>query len=249
MSNAEDYAAKLAEIEAIPTDQIKSPGMPVDVFLQEIENTCKWVEEDQAKLEASGLDWTLVTDLPIRAGALREAQSLWNTVRFSQEAAQKAWAEQSPAAYDLRDTLLHTFRFAFRNDASLMTQVNQIADGAGHADMIQDLNDLALLGNAHTDLLTAIGFDVTQLATAATASEEMASLLSQATVDRAAPSTERIIRDKAFAYAQQGLDEIRACGSYVFWRDDVRLKGYTSQYFKTMRKKNSAKNDAVEPPA
>lgn len=42
MSSAEDYHAKLAEIEAIPDDQVKSPNMPVDVFLQEVENTCKW---------------------------------------------------------------------------------------------------------------------------------------------------------------------------------------------------------------
>ena len=237
MSNAEDYAAKLAEIEAIPTDQIKSPGMPVDVFLQEVENTCKWVIEDQAKLEAAGLDWTLVDDLPIRAGALREAQSLWNTVRFSQEEAQRQWNEQVPTAYDLRDTLLHTFRFAFRNDSSLMTQVDQIAGGAGHADMIQDLNDLALLGNAHADLLTAVGFDVALLATAATTSSAMAALLSQATVDRAAPNTERIIRDKALVYTKQALDEIRKCGQFVFWRDEYRVKGYASQYHRHQGKK------------
>lgn len=237
MSNAEDYAAKLAEIEAIPTDQIKSPGMPVDVFLQEVENTCKWVIEDQAKLEAAGLDWTLVDDLPIRAGALREAQSLWNTVRFSQEEAQRQWNEQVPTAYDLRDTLLHTFRFAFRNDSSLMTQVDQIAGGAGHADMIQDLNDLALLGNAHADLLTAVGFDVALLATAATTSSAMAALLSQATVDRAAPNAERIIRDKALVYTKQALDEIRKCGQFVFWRDEYRVKGYASQYHRHQGKK------------
>ncbi|MCF7797171.1 MAG: hypothetical protein K9N11_07725 [Lentisphaeria bacterium] len=184
MSNAEDYAAKLAEIEAIPLDQVKTPNMPVDAFLQEVENTVKWVIPDQDKLTAAGLDWTLVEDLPLRAGALREAESLWNTVRFSQEEAQKQWKEQSPAGYDLRDTLLHTFRFAFRNDESLLTQVSRIAEGGGHADMLQDLNDLAILGNANTDLLTAIGFDVTQLATAATLSDELAELLSQATVDR-----------------------------------------------------------------
>lgn len=237
MSNAEDYAAKLAEIEAIPNDQVKAPDLPVDVFLQEVENLCKWVIPDQEKLVAAGLDWALVTDLPVRAGALREAQSLWNTVRFAREEAQKQWKEQSPAAYDLRNGLLHAFRYAFRHESDLITQVNLITDGTGHADMIQDLNDLAILGNAHTDLLTAIGFDLTQLATAAMTSAELATLLSQATVDRAAPNPERVIRDRAFTFTKQVLDEVRACGQYVFWHDEERVRGYASQHKRNLRRK------------
>ena len=146
MSSSEDYQAKIAEIEAIADDQVKSPTMPVDVFLQEVENTVKWVQDDKDKLIAAGLDWTLVDDMPIRAGALREAQSLWYKERFSREEAQKEWNEKSPDAYDLRDTLLHTFRFAFRNEADLTSRVAIISEGSGNADMIQDLNDLALLG-------------------------------------------------------------------------------------------------------
>lgn len=238
MSGAEDYQAKLAAIEAIPGDQIKSPNLPVDVFLQEVENTVKWVQDDKDKLVAAGLDWTLVDDLPVRAGALREAQSLWYKERFAREEAQKEWNVKSPEAFDLRDSLLHAFRYAFRNESDLSSRIAIIAEGSGNADMIQDLNDLALLGKDHTDLLTAIGFDVTLLDTAATTSEEMAALLSQSTVDRQKENVNRIIRDKAYTYAKQALDEVRACGQYVFWRDDARLKGYVGQYFKNRHKKN-----------
>jgi len=243
MSSAEDYAAKLAAIEAIPDDQLKSPNMPVDVFLQEVENTVKWVQDDKDKLIAAGLDWTLVDDMPARAGALREAQSLWYKERFAREEAQKEWSEKSPDAYDLRDTLLHTFRYAFRNEADLTSRIAIIAEGSGNADMIQDLNDLSLLGKDHTDLLTAVGFDITLLDTAATTSAEMAALLSQATVDRSDQNKERIIRDKAYLYLKQALDEVRVCGQFVFWRNDARLKGYVSQYFKNRRKKNNTNSD------
>jgi len=239
MSSAEDYAAKIAEIEVIPEAQMKSPNMPVDVFLQEVENTVKWVQDDKDKLIATGLDWTLVDDLPVRAGALREAQSLWFKVRFAREDAQKEWNEKSPDAYDLRNTLLHVFRFAFRNEADLTSRINAIAEGSGNADMIQDLNDLALLGKGHTDLLTAVGFDLTLLDTAAATSAEMAALLSQSTTDRKKENVNRIIRDKAYTYVKQALDEVRACGQFVFWRDDARSKGYVSQYFKNRRKKNT----------
>ena len=243
MSSAEDYAAKIAAIEAIPDDQLKSPNMPVDVFLQEVENTVKWVQDDNDKLMAAGLDWTLVDDMPVRAGALREAQSLWYKESFALEEAQKEWNDKSPDAYDLRDTLLHVFRYAFRNEADLTSRIAAIADGSGHADMIQDLNDLSLLGKDHTDLLTAVGFDITLLDSAATTSAEMAALLSQATVDRTGEKAERIIQDKAYIYLKQVLDEVRACGQFVFWRDDARLKGYVSQYFKNRRKKNNTTSD------
>ncbi|MFH1249484.1 MAG: hypothetical protein V1715_00090 [bacterium] len=243
MSSAEDYAAKIAAIEAIPDDQLKSPNMPVDVFLQEVENTVKWVQDDKDKLMAAGLDWTLVDDMPVRAGALREAQSLWYKERFAREEAQKEWNEKSPDAYDLRDTLLHVFRFAFRNEADLTSRIAIIAEGSGNADMIQDLNDLSLLGKDHTDLLTAVGFDITLLDTAATTSAEMAALLSQSTTDRKKENVNRIIRDKAYIYLKQALDEVRACGQFVFWRDDARLKGYVSQYFKNRRKKNNTGSD------
>jgi len=58
-----------------------------------------------------------------------------------------------------------------------------------------------------------------------------------------------IIRDKAYTYTKQALEEIRVCGQFVFWRDPKRLRGYTSQYFKILRKKNSSKNGAEDAPA
>jgi len=33
------------------------------------------------------------------------------------------------------------------------------------------------------------------------------------------------------------LDEIRDCGKYLFWRDESRLKGYSSAYIREMYRK------------
>ncbi len=186
---------------------------------------------------AAGLDWTLVESLPERAGALRESESLWFKIRFSREEAEKEWLTKSPAAYELRDTLLHDFRFAFRNIPEIANRVAAIAEGSGHADMIQDLNDLSVLGKANPEPLAAIGFDATLLDTAAATADEMATLLSEATVVRADRNIERIIRDRAYTYLKQALDEIRACGQYVFWRNEERYKGYISSYHKKEHKK------------
>jgi hypothetical protein len=247
MSSQEDYAAKLPEIQAIPDDQVKIHIMPVDAFLQEAENTYQWCQQDKTQLVAAGLDWNLVDDLRVRAGALREAQTLWFKVRFTREEADKEWLEKSVAAYDLRDQLLHDFRFAFRKQPDLMNRVGDVADGAGHADMIQDLYELASLGRDHIDLLQAISFDSTLLDTAALTADELADSLSRATTEREDNSAEKIIRDKAFAYLKLALDEIRACAQYVFWRDEERLKGYVSQYYKRRRSRKSAAEKTPAP--
>lgn len=35
-----------------------------------------------------------------------------------------------------------------------------------------------------------------------------------------------LVRDKAFTYLKQAVDQIRECGKFVFWRNPDRLKGY-----------------------
>lgn len=102
-------------------------------------------------------------DLPIRCGALKEAAARWAAERFTREEAAKQQAIESPQAYELRNELIQEFRFAFRNDAKLSAKVSTIAEGSGHADMLQDLNDLAVLGRAHADLLAKTKFNMTLL--------------------------------------------------------------------------------------
>ena len=72
----EDYESKIETIKAIPEDQMKSPNMPVDVYLQEAENQFTWAQEDKDELTGAGLDWRFVEELPVRAGTLREAENL-----------------------------------------------------------------------------------------------------------------------------------------------------------------------------
>ena len=141
--------------------------------------------------------------------------------------------------------LKHLSNYVVKRYFQSPSRIAAIADGSGHADMIQDLNDLALLGKDHTDLLTAIGFDVTLLDAAASTSAELATLYSQVNVIQTEENTERVIRDKAYVYVKQALDEVRNCGQYVFWRNDARLKGYSSHYYKNRRKKNNTSSDAA----
>ena len=245
MANIDDYNAKLGEILAIPDKDVTEPAMPVDVYLQESENLAKWSIMDLAPLAAVGITQVMINDLPVRAGALREAQSVWFKDRNSQLEAQREWGIQAPLAFEQRDELVHTFRYAFRNDDALMARVAEIADGSTNSDMIQDLNDLSVLGKNNVAPLQAIGFDLNKLNVAAETSNAMAELLAAANGDKSLQSETKMIRDKAFFYLKQRVDEIRAAGKYVFWKNEKRLKGYSSEY---LRQKNRETNSGEETP-
>ena len=230
------YDAKLATLKAMNPDDVKGPNMPVDVFLQEASDLRIVAEGDRAQLEGAGLDWaTYGADLAVREGALRQAQSIWVKNRYIQEDAQRVWSERSPDAYELRNDLIHDLRFAFRKESHLLSRVNEVATGNGHADMIQDLNDLSVIGggDAAATALAKINFDTTKLANAATMAEEMANLLSMATGGLSEQTESKDIRDRAFTHLMEAVTEIRDTGRYVFRKDKKHVLAYGSQYFRS----------------
>jgi hypothetical protein len=245
MANIDDYNARLSEILAIPDEETREPELPVDVALQEAENLHHWSLDDADALAVVGITTDMINDLPVRAGACREAQSIWNKDYRSQQEAQKQWAEQAPKAYAFRNDLLASLRFAYRKDDTLLSRVSAITDGSGHADMIQDLNDIAVLGRENPEPLTAIGFDLTQLDLAAQRADELADLLAEANGDKADPNESKIIRDKAYTHLKELVDEIREAGKYVFRNNKNRLKGYSSDYWRKLHRKQSNNQEEV----
>lgn len=251
MSNKQDYETKLAEITAVADDHVKIPGsIPVDAYIQEAENLYIWCQEDQAQLTAKGLDWNLVEDIAARSGALGRAQALWNREWNTLKESEKLWKEKAPIAYKLRDDLIKDFRFAYRNDEDLTGKVRDIAEGRSHADMIQDLNDLVALGEKHPEPLAAINFDMTLLDQADQLADEMAALYAAAISERAALSEAKNIRDKAYTYLKEVVDEVYDFGQYVFRDNEERLKGYRSNYLRRLRSKRKSGSEptAVEVP-
>lgn len=232
MSSTNDYNELLPVFAAMKPAEALAPNIPIDVFVQESENLYHWCIDDQGELTRVGLDWALVTSLPTRAGACREAQSLWVKEHNTRKQAEQAWKEQAPAAFDLRDQLIHDFRFAFRKSDHLLARVDEIAQGDTSSDMVQDLNDLAILGRANPGLLTPINFDLTKLDLAADVSDRMGDLLGATNGERKEDSEAMLVRDKAFTYLKQAVDEIRECGKFAFWRTPERMKGYISNYHK-----------------
>ncbi|WP_109832032.1 hypothetical protein [Reichenbachiella versicolor] len=226
----EHYDAMVSVILSLPDTESKSPNMPIDKFIQEAADLEIWSAIDLPKLLAVGVPQETFDNLPILTGSLRYAQSQWNKDRFTKEEARKEWNEKQPAAMDHKDELEHSFRFAFRKVPELLTKVKYIEEGSGHADLVQDLSDLSVLGKDNTSMLEAIGFDMNKLDIAENLSIEMSELLATMNGSIGDKNATRVIRDKAYTLLKRSVDEIREAGRFVFWKDKDKLKGYRSQY-------------------
>jgi hypothetical protein len=238
MGNREDYEQKLAVISAISEDQIKAPhNIPVNTYIQEADTLYHWAREDQAALTAVGLCWDLVADLPLRCGALIEAEARWQVQRHSgKSAAQQEWDSRAPLAYELRNQLLHDFRFAFRKDPDLTAAVKALSGGNSRSKMIQTLNDLSVLGQANRGLLSAIHFDMSLLDRAAQTAADMARLLARASKGKPEYHQAKKIRDQAYTHLSEAVDEIRQAGQYAFRRQKDRAIGYRSHHLRRTKK-------------
>jgi len=232
MSATPELNELLPLIQAIHPAEVLIPNMPIAVFIQEAEYLRHWCNDDRQALIHVGLDWELVNTLPTRSRACSQAQALWAKDSKSRPKAMQDWKEQSPAVFALRDQMIHSFRFAFRRHKNLLSNVDEIADGKTNSDLVQDLNDLSVLGKANLDLLTAISFETELLDTAALLAGSMANLLAAMNNEHKKGRESVIIRNKAYTFLKQAVDEIRVCGKFAFRHHPERQKGYASDHWR-----------------
>ncbi|TAJ11287.1 hypothetical protein DMA11_17365 [Marinilabiliaceae bacterium JC017] len=233
MNNKEAFDALKPNI--VEEKKVLIPGIPVDVFNQEAENLHYWALDDKDRLIGRGLTEEMILCLLPRTKACRHAQGLWFKERHAKQEAQLEWSEKAPGGYELRDGLIDEFEFAFHQYPALLARVDEAKKGNGHADMIQDLTDLALLGKDNVPLLTATNCDVTILDTALNLSDELARILAIANGEKAEDSSAKLLRDKAYTYLKEAVDEVRRVGRFVFKNEKARLVGYQHNYSNSHR--------------
>ncbi len=213
--------------------------MPITTYIHEAEALNRWCREDRAAFETLNGIWELAEDIPIRAGALRELESMWRNERCTPDEASQRWKDESPALFKIRKNLIQGFRYAFRGNRALLRRVSFIAKGKTNAERLQNLNDLAVLGRDNQELLAKIGFDLSQLDEAAAKSAEMSDLLATSVSQRKKGSETLKLRDKAYSHLKEAVDEVYCAGRYLLRHNSERRNGYSSAYLNKRPNKQS----------
>ena len=229
MTNEEeavDRSTLETALASIAANEVRLPHIPIDKFVQEAYDLHHLIVEDHEPLLKAGMSPDLITELSDRARLLRRTQSMWSKERYSKEEAAREWDARSESAYELKDSLEASFRFAFRKHPNLLAKVAAIEEGTGHVDMVQDLSDLSVLGKANLHLLEAINLDLEELNTAEVWADELAILLARVNGERQDHSGTKHLRDKAYTYLKEVVDEIRATARFVYRKNPKKLVSF-----------------------
>lgn len=233
MTSSSNINELLHQIQVFKSGNAGSPTVPVNVIVQEADDLYLWCQDDQEQLIQAGIDWNQVSLIPICAKICREFQSQWLKNYKSTDKIKKEWETKSPEAMNLRTELLHDFGFAFRKDEQLLAQLKEFTQKQSRASLVQSLNDLEVIGRGQQLLLDAIGFDASKLERSAELAPEMATLIAQMESNKKQNDESKTMRDQAYAYLKQLVDELRECGKYKFRDNPERLVGYISDYWKS----------------
>ncbi|MBL4561689.1 MAG: hypothetical protein JKX79_11985 [Labilibaculum sp.] len=163
-------------------EQIKRCDMPVGIYLHECENLHIRASVDLPELTAVGMAAELLAKLLPNTGALRTAQSNWEELNTVRDEAKEAWKTEWPAFLEFRNDLIDHMEFAYRNNEALLKKLTAIKQGDSHADAIQDMANLSVLGKANLAPLETINYNVTLVDKAAEEADKMSGLLGPLTV-------------------------------------------------------------------
>ncbi len=238
MSHTEDFEKHRGVLESVPSENIKEPYIPVRAYAQEAEDLVIWAQDDIRSLQGINYNIERFQLILEYCGALHYVDAQCTKDRRAQSEAMKTWQEEEAVAEELKAMLLHVFRFALDGYSDKLRAVDDIEQGASNADLVQDMMDLPVLGKENTELLSPY-MDLALLDQAEEMSDRLGQVLAVANGDRHLPNASIELRNKVYTVLKEEVDHLRKCGKFLFWKNEKRVKGYSSAY---MRKHNRARN-------
>lgn len=230
----------------ISEDKIVSTTIPVAIAIGEAGVLHQYALEDKEALLAKGLSEDTINELAPRAKFLQEQQSVWTAVYESALTSTQEWEEKIEEASLLQRELKYDFQFAYRNHPDILKKLQNILDGNGHMDLIQDMSDYPAFARQYPEPLEAILFDKSKTERAQQLSHELFDLMNKVDgVKNNKNRPEKLMRDRAYTYLKQLVDEIRAYGKYAFWNDEEKQKRYSSEYGRKKHTKNDNETETV----
>lgn len=239
-----DYEAVLPEMEARPADYAKSPHMPVHYFVQGSITQERRVALHADAFEAVNFPSEMVGKIVQLAQALRHAESICE-VHFPDEATKRAWEEALDRSYYVRTRLISALEYTVGHDETAQAKLREIRQGNGHADSIQDLSDLKVMGEKHQQELNQANFDMALIEEAGQLARQMSTLLADATINREGSGPHYVMRNKIMTALKEITDRVEACARYIWPFDPEIANSFAVRYQPRFRAKKAGEQQPV----
>lgn len=170
-------------------------------------------------LKGAALDKNVRNELNQRRGRLDQAESAWLELRS--RATPREILKLRSGAERLKRDAFAALRYFVAEDGDVQLRLDEIFEGGGDADLIDDLRKLADLAEANAALLAPAALPkepVNKL-------RETAQLLADASAERAVDpdaATAIGLRNRAYWHLRTLMDQLRRAGRYVY-RDHPKL--------------------------
>lgn len=215
---------------ALPAREVLEPSVPVEEYSMMGTNLAHRAGKDETDLVGAGLDVGRIRFLRDAAYALRHAQGQWDSVRYNGSDAAQQLSRMLPKGRDMVARLLHVLTYALQGEPRALRNVRRLREGGSKADLVQDLVSLVNLCRRYEALVTAAGFNMNEVDEAIKLSAELSRVNAEANDQASVSNHYKAMRDRAYTVLKKAMDEVRACGQFVYWRDPARLKPYTDSY-------------------
>ena len=228
----EHLNAERPALDAIPTSDVRKPNAAMSVYLLESNRVLAHLIEKpdvrSALLQAgmrlgaeSLTEDNLVPTLTSRLGAARHAQARWDAVRSRRKP--EELRQQEDAAYELRGDLVAAARWNLRDDRIVQGSLNAIQEGDGVADLITDLDALAVLILNHEGAFTNDAHFDAQASAVQAQEASQALRASEAEQVGEGRLEARQLRDRAWTHLNALMEEVRGAARYVFRKHPSQL--------------------------
>ena len=239
---AQAAARALQRTDALAPGDVAAPNWPVAIALMEAEALLGFLHQAPdilRRLRSAQPAFDPALDLRAAVDLLRERQVAWLQITTKRKPEEQADLEAR--GEQLRAEVLAALRWLMRADVQARDFIAQVQDGAGLADLIQDLDVLAAFLSERADQLTDDEFDPHAHAQqAATLAEQ----LRAGFVAAAAPDGReglRDLRDRAWTYLAAVMSEIRTAAAFRFRQDpDLLAARFTSAYARRRNQRSRA---------
>lgn len=229
----------MEKIIAVPKERHSRMTIPYEDVMKEAARMTLLAEKYHDRLIVSDIDPLHLDEIVLRAGAFAQCVTVFETHISVNDSHNAQYAEKRKEGFALRRKLMADYAYIFRNDADVLSVLDNIREGRGDLDMIKDLLSLNKLSVDYRDRLEKAHFNFEDSQKAYDLYSELFNLSALRDIDPEKMSEAKLFLVKAWTLLKDTLDEIYAAGRFVFYNEPEIEELFYSDYWQKIREKRS----------